>query len=159
MEILGGVAASVQLLMNLQTTVFDLIELYRGVRDVNETTLSLHGDLKALQFALFLLTNTVNRVTGNNQTIPVPGVSSITHSSDEASFGEILDHATKTFARLERIFQDIAQKRAVGAQLRQYFRARSYDRTIRELRDRLVMYVNIFDMALTAMSMWVSSSS
>jgi hypothetical protein len=153
MEVLGGVAASVQVMTNLQTVVFNLIELYRGVRDVNETTLSLHGDLKALQFALFLLTNTVHRVTGSNLILPVPGVSNITHSSDEASFGEILDHATKTLSRLETIFRDIAQKRAVGAQLRQYFLARSYDSTIRELRDRLVMYVNIFDMALTAMSM------
>lgn len=144
LTILGGVAASFQLLLGLQNTAVNVIELYRGVRDVNESTLSIHDQLEALQFVLFLLTNEASRLAAQPRS---PAV-----FEDGGSLRSVLVNAGKTFARLEDIFKDITQSRKVGAQLRQYFCARSYDSTLRDLRERLVMYVQILNIALTMIS-------
>jgi len=142
LSVLGGVAASAQLLQGLQKTAFGVIELYRGVRDVNDSTKSLHEQLEALQFVMFLLGNEASRIAARS---PPP----VEHGE---SMHNVLESAGRTLARLEEIFKDIAQSRKVGAQLRQYLCARSYDVTLRDLRERLVQYVQILNISLATLS-------
>ena len=150
MEVVGGVAASLQLLLNFQKTAFEIIDIYRGIRDVDDRTRSLQHDLEALQDVLFLFTNVLKQVEARERHRP--------SSADDAAVWDgkplaaLLKNAEETFLKLRNIFEVIAKKRRFSAQLQKYLRTRSHENTVQELKGRLVLYVQLLHTSLNMIS-------
>lgn len=134
LAVLGGVAATVQILDLLIQASYRVSRLSRELRHICESTEALHHDLEAMQYALVVIDQSL-RSRSTPPDLPNP-----------VQLRRIISHAHATLERLETIFQDLIRHRTILPRLREFYRARDYDQDIRYLRTRITTHISVLSL-------------
>jgi hypothetical protein len=153
LTIIGGAAASLQLVMNIHSATIKAMSMYEGIRHLDALTSGLCDELGAFEHVLFLFRNEAARL-GQPYTNPSQTRSDASCSStwDSSSIEDLLASAQKSLDRLMAIYADVSKSRRVGGQIRKYYRTQQYKDTIKVLIDRFGSYVTILHAALRVLS-------
>jgi hypothetical protein len=150
LSIIGGVAATLQLLDGLVRTVHRINRLYTALREVDESVHDLRQDLDTMQFALVVIDQYFQEKTalfGTDAAV------------DVGQLDGVLTNAVQTFSRLEVIFLDLNKCRRILSQMRAVYKAKQYGPQVAHLRLRITTYISALTLPVILMSRYVVSST
>ena len=138
-------AGTICLLRAVGQAVLSVKAMYRGIRDVRESTRGLGEDLEALNFSLSTILNM--EIRNGSLVRDIQGWWGV------PQLDALLTNARMTFLRLETIFGETKKERNILRRPREYFRTNQYDQEISHLRLRINIYVSIFNLPVVLLAM------
>ena len=130
-SVVGIASGIVALLKTILEGSLGLQSALREIKSIDETTDGLAGEVDAFRFLLLHLETEI-------QTSKL--ILDVGKWWDPVKLKELLANVLKTFARLDNIVKDVGKQRNVLSSLRQYWRSKSYDKEIQNLRLRIGTY-------------------
>jgi hypothetical protein len=131
-SIVGITASAASLFKLLLEGSLSLQSAIRGIKTIDETTEELTGELEAFRSILLVFETELQ----TSELVP-----SVHRWWDPLRLEELLSNVLKTFSRLDIIIRDVGKQRSVLANLRKYWRSKSYDKETSHLRLRIGTYI------------------
>ncbi|KAM0546666.1 hypothetical protein ACHAPJ_010804 [Fusarium lateritium] len=125
MEVIGGVAAVMQLVQTLGTTIIQVSDAYSQVRDMDDVVRDFDSQLDATRMLLSILGDGISCGSLN------PSIQGWWRQSE---LERLLRSCQQSFNRLNNIFIKIARQRATVQNLRAWIRLKGYNDDINHLR-------------------------
>ncbi|KAF4944218.1 hypothetical protein FSARC_14733 [Fusarium sarcochroum] len=125
MEVIGGIAAVVQLVQTLGTTIIQVSGAYSQVRDMDDFVRDFDSQLDATRMLLSILGDGISCGSLN------PNIQGWWRQSE---LERLLRSCQQLFNRLHNIFIKIARQRSTVKNLRGWIRLKGYDSDINHLR-------------------------
>jgi hypothetical protein len=142
-------SGSVALLKVLASSVFTVKDTIHGIKNVGEITRGLEEEIEAFAFVLPILEFELHKST------PLPQ----NHEWwDETKISALVRNATKTFKRLQAIFDEIHRQRKALQNVREFYRSTQYDIEIQHLRLRITTYINALKIPVFLLAVLVFAS-
>lgn len=149
LSVIGGVAATLQLLDGLVRTVHRVNRLYRALREIDDSVRDLRQDLDAIQFALAVIDQSFRKGTSVFGTDAAVNVRQL---------DGVLMNAAQTFSRLEVIFLDLGKCRRILPQMRALYRSKQYGPQVAHLRLRITTYISALTLPVVILSRYVKGT-
>jgi hypothetical protein len=131
-SIFGIAASTVSIFKLLLEGSLSLQSAIREIRNIDDSTEELAGELGAFRSILLVFETELQ----TSELVPF-----VHRWWDPLRLEELLTNVLKTFSRLEVIIQDVGKERSMLANLRQYWRSKSYDKETSHLRLRIGTYI------------------
>ena len=133
MEVVGGIAAVLQLVQAVGNTVIYVSQVYHDVRDMDDTLQDFDSQLDATRMMLSVLSDGIRRSALGQNTPPW---------WNQSALEGILNSYDRSYSRLGAIFVEIGRQRSSATALRAYIRKRRYDGDISHLRLSIDTYTS-----------------
>lgn len=134
-SIIAASISTVELILKLGDGVGRVIEVWKGVQQVDLRVQDLRFDLDNLLNFLGVIYGAVESSQPGQYTLP-----RLQQKADDLD--SILQAAVLTFSRLEKIFVDVTRQRAYFPSIRQYYRFDQYKEEIESIRARIGIYIS-----------------
>ncbi|RSM13177.1 hypothetical protein CEP52_002142 [Fusarium oligoseptatum] len=131
MEVVGSVAAVLQLVQAVGKTVVQVNQVYHDVRDMDDTLRNFDNQLGATQMMLSVLSDSIQRSTLGPSTPPW---------WNQDVLEGLLNSCNRSYSRLGAIFSNISRQMSSGTALGAYIKKRRYDSDINLLRHSIDTY-------------------
>ncbi|RSL45596.1 hypothetical protein CEP53_010706 [Fusarium sp. AF-6] len=133
MEVVGSVAAVLQLIQAVGKTVIQVNQAYHDIRDMDDTLRDFDNQLGATQMMLSVLSDGIQRSTLGPSTPPW---------WNQDVLEGLLNSCNRSYSRLETIFSNISRQMSSGTSLGAYIKKRRYDSDISLLRHSIDTYTS-----------------
>ncbi|RMJ15414.1 hypothetical protein CDV36_004914 [Fusarium kuroshium] len=133
MEVVGSVAAVLQLVQAVGKTVIQVNQVYHDIRDMDDTLRDFDNQLGATQMMLSVLSDGIQRSTLGPSTPPW---------WNQDVLEGLLNSCNRSYSRLQTIFSNISRQMSSGTSLGAYIKKRRYDSDISLLRHSIDTYTS-----------------
>ncbi|KAI8678879.1 hypothetical protein NCS55_00610400 [Fusarium keratoplasticum] len=149
MEVVGGIAAVLQLVQAVGNTVIYVSQVYHDVRDMDDILQDFDSQLDATRMMLSVLSDGIRRSALGQNTPPW---------WNQSALEGILNSYDRSYSRLGAIFVEIGRQRSSAAALRAYIRKRRYDGDISHLRLSIDTYTSALQLPVLIQTIQGSST-